>query len=213
MTSGIGTQLKIARAVLDAGVRRYIPWQFGVDYDAIGRGSAQDLFTEQLDVRDLLRAQTGTKWVIVSTGMFTSFLFEGSFGVVNADRTAVRALGSWQNRVTVTTPEDIGKLTAEVVFAAPDIENEVVFTAGDTFSYAHLADVVERVLGRKIERREWNLEELKEELRDDPEDSLKKYRVVFAEGRGVAWDMERTFNWKRGIGMIGVEEWARGNLR
>ena len=47
-------QLKLARAALDSGVRRYFPWQFGVDYDAIGKGSAQDLFDEQLDVRDLL---------------------------------------------------------------------------------------------------------------------------------------------------------------
>lgn len=50
---GAGTQRELASAVLDAGVRRYVPWKFGVDYDVIGRGSAQDLFDEQLDVRDL----------------------------------------------------------------------------------------------------------------------------------------------------------------
>ncbi len=53
--AGRGMQLKLARAVLEAGVKRYFPWQFGVDYDVIGRGSAQDLFDEQLDVRELLR--------------------------------------------------------------------------------------------------------------------------------------------------------------
>ncbi|MGF6742959.1 hypothetical protein OKW47_006770 [Paraburkholderia atlantica] len=68
---GPGVQLKITQAALDAKVKRY--FRFGVDYDIIGRGSAQVLFDEQLDVRDLLRAQTGTEWVIVSTGMFTSF--------------------------------------------------------------------------------------------------------------------------------------------
>ncbi len=52
--AGRSIQLKLARAALDSGVRRYFPWQFGVDYDAIGKGSAQDLFDEQLDVRDLL---------------------------------------------------------------------------------------------------------------------------------------------------------------
>jgi len=46
--------LKQAQAALDAGVQRFIPWQFGVDYDIIGRGGAQDLFDEQLDVRDLV---------------------------------------------------------------------------------------------------------------------------------------------------------------
>ncbi|KAL9631997.1 MAG: hypothetical protein Q9164_005579, partial [Protoblastenia rupestris] len=62
-----GTQLKLARAVLAAKVPRYFPWQFGVDYDIIGRSSSQNLFTEQLAVRDLLRAQDLTEWVIVST--------------------------------------------------------------------------------------------------------------------------------------------------
>lgn len=45
--AGRGTQLKLAEVALQAGVRRYFPWQFGVDYDVLGRGSAQDLFDER----------------------------------------------------------------------------------------------------------------------------------------------------------------------
>lgn len=65
-----GTQLRVTRAVLSAGVKRYFPWQWGIDYDVIGAGSAQDLFDEQLEVRSLLRAQDVVDWVIVSTGLF-----------------------------------------------------------------------------------------------------------------------------------------------
>ena len=117
--AGAGTQLKLTRAVLQARVKRYVPWQFGVDYDVIGKGSAQDLFDEQLEVRELLRAQRTTEWIIVSTGMFTSFLFEPAFGVVDLAKNTVHALGSWDTQVTVTTPEDIGMLTAKIVFAKP----------------------------------------------------------------------------------------------
>ena len=92
--AGSGIQRKLARAVLDAGVKRYVPWQFGVDYDVIGRGSAQGLFDEQLDVRDILRSQDRTQWVIVSTGMFTSFLFEPAFGVADLAQNTVHAPGS-----------------------------------------------------------------------------------------------------------------------
>ena len=90
----------MVRATLQAGVKRYLPWQFGLDYDAIGRGSGQDLFDEQIDVRDLLRSQQGqegeTEWVIVSTGLFLSFLFENGFFVDARDlerRATVTALG------------------------------------------------------------------------------------------------------------------------
>ena len=211
--AGSGTQRKLAQAVLAAGVPRYVPWQFGVDYDVIGRGSAQDLFDEQLDVRDLLRGQRRTAWIIVSTGMFTSFLFEPSFGVVDLAQNTVHALGSWDNAVTVTTAEDIGALTAAVLFAEPAILNQVVYTAGDTTTYRRLADTVDAVLGRKVRRIEWDVPGLEAELAHDPDDAIKKYRVVFAKGRGVAWNLDQTFNAEHGIETVGVEQWARGNLK
>lgn len=210
--AGRHIQLKQTRAALEAGVQRYFPWQFGVDYDIIGRGSAQDLFDEQLDVRDLLRSQDRMEWVIVSTGMFTSFLFEPSFGVVDLANNTVHALGSWENAVTVTTPEDIGELTAEIAFAEPRIVNRVVYTAGETITYQRLADIVDGVLDRKVERVEWPVPLLKDELAKDPENAIKKYRVVFAEGRGVAWDMGQTFNAQQGIEVKDVERWVRENL-
>jgi len=211
MTHPAGTQLKIARAVLAAKVPRYLPWQFGVDYDAIGRGSSQNLFTEQLDVRDLLRSQEETKWVIVSTGMFMSFLFWPRFGVVDEDRQVVKALGNWENRVTVTTPKDIGRVTAEIVCAAPEVQG-VVYTAGQTVSYGQVANMIEDIFRVKVEREEWSVERLMGDLAEDPEDNLKKYRIVFAEGRGVAWDEAKTFNHQRGMKLQGVEAWARENF-
>ncbi len=210
--TGSGLQLKLARAVLAAGVPRYFPWQFGVDYDLIGKGSAQDLFDEQLDVRALLRAQDRTEWVIVSTGMFTSFLFEPSFGVVDLAQNTVHALGSWNTAVTVTTPEDIGNLTAEICFAEPRIANSIVYTAGDTITYEQLADITDSVLGRKVQRVAWSVPELKDELAKDPNNAIKKYRVVFAEGKGVSWDINGTFNAQRGIQTLGIAQWAQENL-
>ena len=212
MTGDPGLQIKLAHAVLEACVQRYIPWQFGVDYEIIGRGSAQDLFAEQLDVRDLLRSQARTEWVIVSTGLFTSFLFESFFGVVNSEKTTVRCLGGWQNSLTVTAVEDIGRATAEIVFAAPDIKDQVVFVAGDTVSYAQLAVVLEQCLKRPIKRVEWNLDAMKEELKKNPNDGMLKYKIVFAEARGVAWKKEDTFNYKQGIKMTDLKEWVERNI-
>ena len=182
-----------------------------MDYDVIGRGSAQTLFDEQLDVRDLLRGQKHTEWVIVSTGMFTSFLFETYFGVVDLGEGVVRALGGWENRVTVTTPGDIGRLTCEIVFTEPRIVDEVVFTVGETISYGRLAELVKEVTEKELKREIWSVEQLKEELIADPNNPIKKYRVVFAEGRGVSWDMEKTFNKQRGIETADVRNWALEN--
>jgi hypothetical protein len=54
---------------------------------------------------------------------------------------------------------------------------------------------------------------LKDELAKDPDNPIKKYRAVFAEGRGVSWEMGETFNSQRGIQTVNVERWARANLK
>lgn len=204
---GPGTQRKITEAVLQAGVDRYVPWQFGVDYDVVGRGSGQEVFDEQSDVRDMLRGQSATQWIIVSTGMFTSFLFEPAFGVVDLERGRVHALGSWDNRLTVTTSGDIGRLTAAILAHEPRIRNEAVYVAGDTFSYAQLAEMVEAHLGRNVERVLWDLGKLRSEVEAHPDDGMRKYRLAFARATGVAWDKGRTFNAAHGIEAIDVPSW------
>ncbi len=204
---GPGTQRKITTAVLQARVKRYIPWQFGVDYDVVGRGSGQEVFDEQADVRDILRNQSATDWIIVSTGMFTSFLFEPAFGVVDLGKAVVHALGSWDNRLTVTTPEDIGRLTAAILAHEPPVRNEVVYVAGDTFSYSQLADMVERHLGRDVDRVLWDMDKLRAEVSAHPGDGMRKYHLAFARDTGVAWDKERTFNAVHSIEVVDGPAW------
>ncbi|MDY7564996.1 aromatic alcohol reductase [Pseudomonas sp. RTC3] len=211
--AGAGTQLKLARAALVSGVKRYVPWQFGVDYDVIGKGSPQDLFDEQLEVRELLRAQRTTEWIIISTGMFTSFLFEPAFGVVDLAQNTVHALGSWDTQVTVTTPKDIGMLTAKIIFADPRLANEVIFIAGDTLTYTQLADTVDATLNRTVSRVEWSVPKLNNDLAAAPDEQMRKYRAVFAEGKGVAWDKHNTFNAANGIDLMTAADWIEQNLK
>lgn len=182
----------------------------------MGRGSAQPVWDEQLDVRDMLRAQNSTEWIVVSTGIFMSFLFQTFFGVVeNSEKEGeviVRALGGWENKVTVTMPKDIGRLTSEVVFFEPRVIDEVVFTAGETISYRRVAEIVDEVLGKKVKREIWSVPYLEEELKEDPENLVLKYRVVFGVGKGVSWDADKTFNVRNGIEVQDVKRYAMENL-
>ncbi|HEK0908030.1 TPA: aromatic alcohol reductase [Pseudomonas putida] len=213
MVAGRETPMKLATAALKSGIKRYFPWQFGVDFEVIGRGSPQDLFDAQLDVRELLRAQDKTEWVIISTGMFTSFMFEPIFEVVDFENDTVNALGGLDNSVTLTTPDDIGALTAEIVFFEPRLRNEIVYLSGDTVTYDEVAGLLERVLGRPFKRNEWTVPYLMDELEKDPTHHIKKYRAVFAQGRGVAWPKAGTFNEQQAINLTTAEQWARANLQ
>ena len=209
-----GTQKRIVEAVLQAGgaLKRYFPWQFGMDYDVIGEGSSQDLFDEQLDVRRALRAQEEVDWVIVSMGLFTSFLFLKEFGVVDTQGGILRALGTWGNRITLTTADDIGRMVAELAYDPVDVSRQVVFIAGETLSYAQIADVVEKSVGGRTWTREaWGPEDLRRMTERNPDDGMAKYRSVFGAGKGVAWDVDKTESRKRGIELMGLEEYLEKN--
>ncbi|QIW96646.1 hypothetical protein AMS68_002164 [Peltaster fructicola] len=222
---GAGTQRKIADAVSVAGRaapgrKRFMPWQYGVDYDVFGRGGRMELWDEQLDVRDRLRSSSwpdNVKWTIVSTGIFTSFIFEEDFGVVKGlkgagDTVTVDAIGGMNNKVTATSVEDIGKITVNVLFDGGTL-NQVVYTAGQTISYKELAETV-RAFGKakRFQVNEKNVTTLLEELDEDPENAYKKYRVVFAEGRGVSWSPAKTYNVQHSIETEDVRNWLTRNL-
>ncbi|KAK7987516.1 restless-like transposase [Apiospora arundinis] len=232
-----GTQLKISRAVIQAATtaakdsgrkKRYFPWQWGMDYDAIGTGSAQDLFDEQLQVRALLRGEdddtsaeakvavkTAVDWVIVSTALFMSFLFRADFGVVDLPARTVRCLGDWATEISVTTPRDIGVMAAEIALRPRGIANQVVYVAGDTVSYARVAELVQERLSSsssgatEIRKEAWDREFLRRELAKKPGDVMLKYRGCFAEGRGVAFDMDKTVNKQRGIVLQDVRSYLK----
>lgn len=210
--AGINTPMKLAKAALQSGIPRYFPWQFGVDFDIIGRGGPQDIFDAQLDVRELLRAQTATEWVIISTGMFMSYLFEPEFGVVDLENSQIHALGSLDTAVTLTTPDDIGVLTAEIMFAEPTISNQIVYLAGDTVTYGEVADKLEAALDRPFGRSVWTVPFLMEELARDPQNMMRKYRAAFAQGRGVAWDKDGTFNQRHAIPVTDLAALIDANL-
>jgi hypothetical protein len=210
----------VAEAVVAAGVRRFFPWQFGVDYDAVAAQSEQgvegsghgELFGEMLAVRRLLRGQDRTKWTVVSTGLFMSFLFLRGFGVVDFEQGVVRALGGWDNRVTVTEVEGIGRMVADIVYSPGDTESKVVYIAGDTVSYGDVADIVEAVYGQGRFRREvWDMGLLRKRLEEEPANVMLRYQNVFGAGVGISWEMEGTLNVQRGIRLMNLREYVEEN--
>lgn len=174
------------------------------------------LFGEQKAVRELLREkaeESGVCWTVLSTGIFMSFLFEPFWGVV--DRIAeqekvltVRCLGEWGHGVTVTDVGDIGRVIRKILAGDVEAENRVLYAAGDSVRYGELADIVERVTGCEVVKEAWSVEHLQEELKKDPNDGIKKYRLVFS-GDGVFWQKEKTVNHQLGMKMIGVETYAK----
>ncbi|MFH7445191.1 aromatic alcohol reductase, partial [Pseudomonas syringae pv. tagetis] len=68
--------------------------------------------------------------------------------------------------------------------------------------------LVEGVTGRDIERHVCSVAMFQGELTEMTDDNLRKYRAVFAMGRGVAWDVANTYNALAGLSITSAEQWA-----
>lgn len=135
-----------------------------------------------------------------STGMITSFLFHSAFGVVDVTRL----------RAKVQALADVGKFTAEIVLGDDGSlgANGPVFIGGDTLSYARVAELVEKITERSAVTVPEALEMLKKELGN----VLWKFYAVSGALTGVAWDLKRTWNSRKGVHALTAEEWTRENL-
>lgn len=119
--------------------------------------------------------------------------------------------------MTLTTPGDIGRVTADVILDPREYAeaSQVVYVAGDTLSYREIADLVDARFvasagGAPFKRELWDKNELGRQLAADGGSALVKYRDTFAQGRGVSWDKEQTVNHQRGIPMTDVRAYLEG---
>ncbi|MGR0018109.1 hypothetical protein [Stenotrophomonas maltophilia] len=51
-----------------------------------------------------------------------------------------------------------------------------------------------------------------EELAGDPSNMIRKYRAAFAQGRGVSWSLDGTFNASIGAKLEGVDDWLKAHF-
>lgn len=88
----------------------------------------------------------------------------------------------------------------------------MVHLAGDTITYARLAVIVEQALDRPIERELLTVPDLSTDLSHAPDDAMRRYRAVFAGGRGMWWDKDGTSDARRGIAVTDAQGWLRSHL-
>lgn len=183
-----GLQIKISKAVFAAQVPYYIPWQFSMDYEAIGRESG--MFDEQLDVKELLRSQNTTRWLALATGVVTSVIFPPVEGLVDMENKVVYGSENWDNRFVITTTKDVGRFTAEIVLG-PERDavfvNGPVYIAGDTASYRDVANAMEEVTGEKFTRKLFTQKEAQDDLRENLTVG-NICRSAFAQGKSFLFD-------------------------
>lgn len=121
------------------------------------------------------------------------------------------APGSYDTCITVTSPTDIGSLTADILLTDLNKPSSPIYIASDTVTYGQVYDLLTSQ-GWGMSKNVVMVEELRQTVESGEEDKFAKYRLVFAKGKGTSWEMSRTWNGKRGSKVESLEEWMTKNL-
>lgn len=175
---GSSGESNLVHAAKSAGVKRFVPSQFGVDIHDLTVGAVPFLDTK---VKTLLELQkVGLDYIIVSTNVWTDYvlgmnffgwnIFEGSEGMLPNDGNEFvsstlflanlpYAPFAFVSLVSFTTLHDVPYLAIPAL-VDPALKNAHVRIAADTLTWNQVADAVDQTLNKKITRKYFNTQQI-----------------------------------------------------
>ena len=187
------SQLNLLEACKQAGVQRFIPSEFSVDTEAAGEGHAlARLYREKRYIAEALKASE-LDYLQVVPGLFGELLLS-PFGGVDIANLVVTAPYSFDTRVTFTAKPDIGRITAALLLS--DVHRSRVRISGDTMSYGQIADTIERLTGKSVQRKVWTAKEIDAAIAESGEAGSVRAELAkfLGEGRAAWWEPTSAWN-------------------
>lgn len=217
-TSLASVQGVLLDAAIEAGVKRFIPSEFGHNTGSPKLVELIPLFGSKAKFIEQVKAQPSITWTAVITGLFFDWGISNTF--IGVDLKAGKATVWDDGSVPFSTTNTalIGKTLVKVLTdpaAYEDSENKYIYLASHTTSQAELVAASEKVLGKKFEVTTINgsqtFEENREKLsKGDFSAVLPLLKAVaFAKIDGAALADFRefgVFNDKHGVKDISLEE-------
>lgn len=206
-------QLRLISAAKAAGVRWFVPSEFGFDAAAAGRGSIIPIFDDKIIAVEAVKA-AGLDYTLFATGAFTEYALSPFFGVDSATKTLTYPI-SGAAKFTTTTLADIGAIVADAIVTGKG-RNATVKTAGATLTYAQLGDVLDRVSGSKWTRVTRSKADYEAALAKNTYDYQARFGLLLGDAKLEAansWDVKESYNAKNGIAVTSVEESAKKAIK
>ncbi|KAF2131028.1 isoflavone reductase family protein-like protein CipA [Dothidotthia symphoricarpi CBS 119687] len=148
--SAIATQPKLIDAAVAAGVKHFIPSEFGSNTDDERILKVVPIFQPKVDVLEYLKTkESEISWTAISTGGFFDWgLQQGFFGLDGASKTAT-LFDEGKAQFSATSLSQIGLATIKVLEKPEVTKNQFVLIAGHTTSQNEILAVAEKVTGKK----------------------------------------------------------------
>lgn len=213
--SNFGIQPALIDAAIEAGVRRFLPSEFGADSSGNEKTRALPVYADKVRTQEYLKKQEGDiSHTLVHTGAFLDWGLEVGF-LVNFEKGArCRIYDGGDRKVSTTLLADIGKAVVGVLQHPENTKNRAVYVQSAAVSQNELlALAMKHDAGLHVETEAVDLAELEkrsfEELQKKEPDVKKAVYgyicvALFGESSGGLWG--NTDNELLGIKELSEEE-------
>ncbi|ORX70538.1 NAD(P)-binding protein [Linderina pennispora] len=140
-------QLALVKAAAKAGVKYFIPSEFGSDF-GVAAGESDIIFKPKEAVRQTIE-ESGLKHIYIITGLFSDF-FVNSYYCWDLENFSVEIPGDGSQKSAFTSRADIAKFTVAILKRADEFADKTVRIAGYHLSFNDWVNQIEAAAGKKL---------------------------------------------------------------
>jgi len=174
---GLGLQPDIAAAAKEAGVKLFVPAEYGSP--AIDMGGGKSALRKKL-------GEIGLPFTIFFVGVFLHTFFTARMQV-DLPGGKVTIGGKGDNPITYTAVKDIGQYIAHALTTLPPskLEGATILIEGDRAGIKEVIAEYEKRTGKKVEISYKSVEDLKASVAGNPYDFQSIFWLTVEDGQGV----------------------------
>jgi len=164
--AALDVQRKIAEAAKEAGVKLFIPSEFG----GVTEGESEGLFGQKANIQDQLKG-LGIPYLLCYTGPFADYIW-APFLNLDVKSGKVSVGGDGNKQITFTSRPDIARYLSYVLTHVPpeQLKNRTLTIAGDNKSFNEIFKAYEEKTGKKVQVTYIPVTEIDAKIAANPED-------------------------------------------
>ncbi|KAL4784116.1 hypothetical protein BJX76DRAFT_328069 [Aspergillus varians] len=157
----VAAQLKFIDAAISAGVKRYLPSEYGLDNNNPAARELSGVFKDKGLVQDYLRKkeETGLTWTSIACGMWIGWSLRNNFLGLNYANRTITLTDDGQGHFSTTTLANTALALNRILLNPSTTANQIVFVSDFATTQVELVGAIERVTGEKWQRESVNTAE------------------------------------------------------
>ncbi|KAL4735444.1 NAD(P)-binding protein [Aspergillus similis] len=154
----VAEQLKFIDAAATAGVKRYIPSEYGLDNNNIAARELSPVFRDKGRVQDYLRLKedTGLTWTAIACGMWIGWSMRNNFLGLNYGARTITLTDDGQGHFSTTTLANTALALNRILLNPSTTANQIVFLSDFATTQVELVETIERLTGEPWRRESVN---------------------------------------------------------